>query len=805
MLQIVLIIISFSILFFSEDATLFINNSFLNGFKLAVGEINPDSNIVIIHINQADLEKIGPWPVKRSYYALLINSLTKMKAKVIGLEVFLSSRLVTQTVYDRLLTNEIEKSGKVILGSVAGKISVKDEIYYSDSLSLPSPKLLSENIQTGHLSLLNTELPVIPLDVVAFSNKESAFALKLSGIKNPDRKAIEVNFISPWKSFRNLNLLKYFELVQSDISELRFLEGKVVLIGVSDPSIAKMTSSAFGDKIPGVALHAFAVDNLINERYFKRDLFNASAIIFIIISLALPFILPGRTKRRILWMGSIFVLLLLVAFVLQTLFYQKVNLAFFVLPLLFLFASESVYSLLKNKILLKGAIDERELLKSMLNTKEIELKRLQEELDKNIYAAPKEISDKIKTLEEDIARIKQKEEDESAAKIKITGKNFEGIIYKSKLMSDVVDLIERVATENATVLVLGDSGTGKELVARALHNLSKRKSNPFIAVNCGALSDTLLESELFGHVKGAFTGAVNDKIGRFEAANNGTIFLDEISETSENFQVKLLRIIQSGEFEKVGSSKTLRADVRIIAASNRNIEQLVRDKKFREDLYYRLNVIRIELPKLKDRKEDIPVIADHFLKRERGSISFSQAVIEALQNYEWKGNVRELEGTIKRAVIFASSSGREIIQLSDLPKEVVKTSTYSFEDMVLESLRNKGFSHSSISETAKELGNVNRTMISENLRGLIFKSLFENNFNLEAAVEEIAFSEDKETIDKLRSKAETFLNNIKNDLLKTGEKDFNAAKKELSSKYKNLPQKFHIYLDETIKYLLSGK
>ncbi len=382
--------------------------------------------------------------------------------------------------------------------------------------------------------------------------------------------------------------------------------------------------------------------------------------------------------------------------------------------------------------------------------------------------------------------------------------NFFEIIYHSKIMTNIVDLIKRIAPEEASILILGESGTGKELVAKAIHQLSKRNDKNFVAVNCGALSDTLLESELFGHVKGAFTGAVADKIGRFEAADKGTIFLDEIAETSENFQVKLLRVIQTGDFEKVGSSKTFHADVRVIAATNKNIESAVREKKFREDLYYRLNVIKIELPPLRERKEDIEILARHFLLNDSNEIQLSRAAMDALNNYKWKGNVRELEGVIKRAVIFTKFSGRKLIQITDLPEEIVKNLKFNFENLVLESLRDKGFSHSSINETARELGNVSRTLVSENFRGFAFKIYVENNFDFDKTVQIISGIEDEEVILRVRNKLKTFLNNVEKDSVNLEGNSFDEIKFKLNSKFKNLPQKFHFYLEEIIRNFIKN-
>jgi two-component system NtrC family response regulator len=250
--------------------------------------------------------------------------------------------------------------------------------------------------------------------------------------------------------------------------------------------------------------------------------------------------------------------------------------------------------------------------------------------------------------------------------------HFGNIIGKSAQMQRIFELIEKVAPTKATVLITGDSGTGKELIARAIHYNSPRKERPFISVNCGALPETLLESELFGHERGAFSGAVSQRKGRFELAHEGTLFLDEISEMSAPLQVKLLRILQEMEFERVGGSHTLKVDVRVVAASNRNLKEESASGRFRSDLYYRLNVVHVQLPSLRERKDDLPLLVNHFLaknsqenRQERASISSS--AMERLLEYHWPGNVRELENVIERAIIL--SDGRQI-QVKDLPSEV---------------------------------------------------------------------------------------------------------------------------------------
>jgi DNA-binding NtrC family response regulator len=249
--------------------------------------------------------------------------------------------------------------------------------------------------------------------------------------------------------------------------------------------------------------------------------------------------------------------------------------------------------------------------------------------------------------------------------------HFESIITKSSKMQRVIELIKVVAKSNATVLITGESGTGKELVARAVHSHSPRMGRPFVAVSCGALPESLLESELFGHEKGSFTGAYAQKKGKFEFANRGTLFLDEVGEMSGNIQVHLLRVLEEKEFTRVGGNEPIKVDVRVISATNKDLKRAIANGEFREDLYYRLNVVTIELPPLRERKEDIPLLAQHFLNKfalenDKEVTGFSPEATKSLLDYDWPGNVRELENAVERGVILAKGS---LVTVADLPQE----------------------------------------------------------------------------------------------------------------------------------------
>ncbi len=261
-----------------------------------------------------------------------------------------------------------------------------------------------------------------------------------------------------------------------------------------------------------------------------------------------------------------------------------------------------------------------------------------------------------------------------------------GIIGQTPPILKLLELLETVAATNSTVLVTGETGTGKELAARAIHDASPRRMQRFVAINCSAIPETLLEAELFGHVRGAFTGAIANRQGRVEQAHRGTLFLDEVGTMAPSLQVKLLRVLQSREFERVGDSQTIKVDVRVIAATNSDLKQMVADGTFREDLFYRLNVIPVHVPALRDRRADVPVLAQHFLDRlsrdtpARGRVSIAQDAQQALMAFGWPGNVRQLENVMERA--FALSPGRAQIEVDDLPDELRTRSVATSADAV---------------------------------------------------------------------------------------------------------------------------
>ncbi len=308
--------------------------------------------------------------------------------------------------------------------------------------------------------------------------------------------------------------------------------------------------------------------------------------------------------------------------------------------------------------------------------------------------------------------------------------SFENFIGKSQTMVNIFEMIQKIADYKSTVLISGESGTGKELVARSVHNYSYRSDRSFVAVNCGAIPDNLLESEIFGHVKGAFTDATRNKIGLFEEADKGTIFLDEIGELPLMLQVKLLRVLQDEEIRRIGDTKARKVDVRVIAATTRNLEKEVREGRFRDDLFYRLNVLPISLPRLRERKDDIPLLVDYFIQRFNGRMDrkvegVTQEALDILVSYRWRGNVRQLENTIERSMIFVQGEKLDVCDLPGELKEPTDEESLFFDGTELSIKRSNKILEKELIRKALQKTSGNRTKAAKLLeishRALLYK------------------------------------------------------------------------------------
>jgi transcriptional regulator with PAS, ATPase and Fis domain len=624
--------------------------------------------------------------------------------------------------------------------------------------------------------------------------------------------------VSSFVRYPFLEVLRSYDEVRADREPtvpVARLRGKIVLVGLLAEGRGQFFPTPVDPRMPSLAVHAAFLDNALNSRFLADVPF----WVLVLASLSLGALCMAaavfcRPVRAAAVLGAA---LLSWAGLSQALFAAGST----VLPLV---PAAVTVMAAAGAVLVRGhrrtqtavseLTEEKGRILEQLRDREARVVMLERELagaeSAGASERTKELLEEIRTYRSEIRSLASRaddmepyapgaEGDADAATV------FEGIVYaRDGAMRPVIDFVGKIAESAAPVLILGESGTGKEMVARAIHARSGRRTGPFVAVNCGALSEGVLESELFGHEKGAFTGAVKDRMGRFELAHQGTIFLDEIGETNDGFQVKLLRVLQRGEFERVGGSQTLRADVRVVAATNRNLKDLVRTGGFREDLFYRLNVLTVEIAPLRERREDIPLLVQHFLKTEGEGLSISRNVMEALEAYSWPGNIRELESAIRRAALLARADRRGMISVRDLTDEVAAAvrGKVPLEEQILTSLREKEFSRSSITETAAEVGGLNRGTVAEYLRGEAIKAFVEHRFDLERAVQAVSLSADGRVNERVQKRLVDYLANLV-EALERG-RPWDEAREGLRPKMKNLPQRYHRFLEQAAEAYFRG-
>jgi transcriptional regulator with GAF, ATPase, and Fis domain/CHASE2 domain-containing sensor protein len=712
-------------------------------------------------------------------------------------------------------------------------------------LHLPLPALLAQAGGVGHLNL--TEESTVPALVEWKGSRVPAFALELlrmfvgtereavrdaegevvlatpgGSVRCPTRAdgTVALNYpgrLNAFRSYPFLEVLKSYDALRADRPgsvPVASFKGKAVLVGVVAEGRSQFVRTPVDPRFPAIGLHAVFVENGLSGGFLRTTgglmviglcllVGFACAISVLLLPPLLNKIVPVMLLAAILVVGFILFAAWGIQLPLTPLVFTTLFTATAALLVRQQRAKQDVDSLQAEKNAVLAQLHDRE---AKLGLLERELLRMQEARSADRTA---ELLEEIRRSRAEIRALTSRaddmevyREDDSGSRSGPSGKGgrtigeFEGMIYAADgKMGSVVEFVGKIATSTAPVLVLGESGTGKELIARAIHRRSPRSQGPFVAVNCGALSENLLESELFGHEKGAFTGAVREKAGRFELAHGGTIFLDEIGEISEGFQIKLLRVLQEGELERVGGTKTVKVDVRVVAATNKNLKELVQTGRFREDLFYRLNVFTVSLPPLRERGGDIPFLVRHFLQREGESLAVSKNVMEAFRLFPWRGNIRELESAVRRAALMARAERRAMITMKDLSEELAASArdAVAVEDQVLDTVREKKFLRSAISETAEELGGLNRGTVAEYLRGECLKAFAENSYDVEKAVHHIALSADQAVLDRVRKRLEEYLENIAVAIDRS--RPWEESRSALKPKTKNLPQRFHPILE----------
>ena len=649
--------------------------------------------VQIVYFDDADIETLGGWPLARNIYGFLIEKLSGMGARAIGIHVFWKENNNPNDENDLFLQYMLHKHRGVIGAFYFNQLDTlsKNESYipelgmgaagseecnfYASGIQAPDRDFLGAGARFGFVNLLmNREglieeaVQVVQCGDQYYPSFASLIAQRLmhEGQTLPPRMKMNYYVTSgqlPKIPVRDIIYHGDADSVRSKIN------GSVVILGVISQQLGFEKPTPLGPSMPVIGIHAHIVDNLYSGQYLR----DFPAWLFIFLLFALGFFMAFVQISRLYIKMTIYIGAMLISGFGAVLFWQ----AQIIFPLYaFLFG-----------LLIFGII-------TALDHISVQEKHYMEELEKR-QALEKKFMERVRNaarLEEEYSRLRQKYQDEiedireelttvAEEDAEAIQKAYPEIVCSGESpMIKILSELKRIGETDEPVLITGESGTGKELIAMAIHRSSSRAEKPFIAVNCGAISESLLESELFGHVKGAFTGASETKTGFFEAADQGTIFLDEISETSIAFQAKLLRVLQEGSYFRVGSTKPRHVTVRIIAATNQDIQQLIRKNRFRQDLFFRLNVLPVHLPPLRNRTQDILPLLNHFLKGK--TLNWTAGAKKVLQNYAWPGNIRELQNITARMKLLDD----EFTLTSEWVKDQLNVSGSGSDDSMDESI-----------------------------------------------------------------------------------------------------------------------
>jgi transcriptional regulator with GAF, ATPase, and Fis domain/CHASE2 domain-containing sensor protein len=796
-------------------------------------------DIVVITINDEDVELLGGWPITRDYYSYAIHALNQSGAKVIGLDVFFSGPDKRYPRYDSTMADFISSAGNVVLPMYFSEIRAADSGFIplvgeEQHYSIP---IIGHSAVANGFSNLGPD-PVIyrlPLWVNSPEAIHYSFSAELWRIFNgisqksidqegKDRTAkidqitddngyIYLNYPDIDDFQQSYSFVSLLQTYRNDPDSIK-LDGKIALIINTITGVVQIKSIPGNDNVPASFIHIAAVNNLLLQNWLKK----APPVIgcIIIFLLGLVFLVNWPVKHLNNKISIIFI---------TPITYVVLSLFFFLFVQMFLPLLYPLISFFVGLIITKIAAAKTGQAESYFRNKELDiqldekenqleiarkqLKDLHFQLNQQTQISEKnreqviENKESISDLEKELADLRAYRRPVKKTEIIDMG----GIVYgKTSTMQKVMELVMKVSADDIPVLISGETGTGKELIAQTIHQRSQRNQAPFVAINCGALPETLLESELFGHERGSFTGATGMRKGRFELADGGTVFLDEVTETSPAFQSRLLRILQESTFERVGGQRLLKTDIRIIAATNKDLQKLIDQDKFRSDLFYRLNGFPIVVPPLRERPDDIALLAEHFIKKHgyEGISGFSSQSMRILKSYSWPGNVRELENCVRRAAILAQSEERNLIQEGDLPPDIkdARSTVHlqiihkPIEDQILELLRSFRFSRSAIAQTANLLGNRDRGTITEYFKGICFQYIVEADYNISTAVQNIVGSTDEESCENTRQKIMDYLSNLKNHVGIPPQAELPTNQQ--APPFKGLPAKFDPYLDKIL-------
>ncbi len=822
-----------------------------------------DSSIVVLTLDDDDLQIIGGHAKIQAQVPLLFTALNDLGARVIGFDIILdelNSDLLNRSggiipilrTYRNVCLAVLKKSvigddldpallseSETALMDTSVDTLAAPEATTVENLLPPSPRLLRAAAGMGHnnfgsetivrrvpLVIHTSEMgPIrafalevvrlyhgLPKDSVQFQPNSVLLNGRNTSISIPaNSNKMLINYAGGREHVKTVSALAFLKAYVDYMAghipgmPLDFVENKIVLVGLDSHVKGRSLTNPFNEVMPTVFVQANAVNTILNDAFiYSFPDVVTYFILFVVVFIIVYLFLYGKPFRAMVISLVIFIGYLSLSFFL---FFENILLpihpSVIALPTVFFI------------LLYKFGTSERpagaetaENLATAPTTFQsgpnVDLPKQQVVSQSNENKANKKEKKPPPASHSDgkngklgVPKYYQDVDFEKNAR-EVNGLFF----HRNSRFKAIVEMLVKVAPSNAPVLITGESGTGKELAARAIHDNSHRKEQNFVALNCASIQESLLESELFGHEKGAYTGADNQKIGLFEVADGGTIFLDEIAEMSDSLQSKLLRVLQFKEFYRVGGIAPVKVDVRLVAATNKEPEIQLENSLLRKDLYYRISTIRVHMLPLSERREDIPILIRKFLKDEDAdTFDMSPNAYNALLEFNWPGNIRQLQSVIQRAVIFAKAESADTILLSHLPNEISHAAIddQDLEQRILYSLRGKKFSHRSIVETARELGDLNRSTVTGYLRGMCLRELSNSQFDMQEASQRLAGNGDSESVSHVLKKNREYLGNLSIVVYKNRHRD--DLVEYLQKKYKNIPKRYHSYLAETVEYL----
>ena len=750
--------------------------------------------VYIVYFDDADLSALGGWPLKRNIYGYVAEQLKALGVRTIGFHVFWEENHSDNDENDAFLASVLS-SQPGFVGSLLIENSSNKNHASSVQIQWPDSTFIKTGIPFGFTNLVQSQQGMVlktPVRMQAGDRFFRSFALEVAQDYLGKPIAVPGTVTIHYSVDReHLPLIPVRSLLDPEMSDsLRsVLNDGIVILGILSSQLGLEKPTPVDPAMPVLGIHAEIVDNLLSQSYLS-----VSPLWILCLCLFVPIVILSVKKNPSLIFVCVFLICcgmcLTGIYFLQ---WQMDRLFPVLAGMVWCAATAIVYlsdHLLRGQRLILEEIEKRQ----MMETQFSERVKAAAQLEREYLALRDKYQKEIKDLRVTLSNV-------SDTEAELVRNEYPEIICEDQSpMVAILTEIKRIGFTEEPVLISGESGTGKELVARAIHQKSKRAIHPFIAVNCGAITESLLESELFGYEKGAFTGAQKTKQGFFESADKGTIFLDEISETSLAFQSRLLRILQEGTYFRVGSTQLRHVDVRIIAATNQQMDTLIGSGRFRQDLFFRLNVLPVNLPPLRERSDDIPMLMHHFLGGR--ALKLSEGAERLMKAYPWPGNIRELQNIVARMKILPEDT---LITSDWLQQQLVFDMSHmptseSIDEKILALYRHLEFRNNANTLIAESIGHLHRSTITEYLKGMTFQFFYEENFKMDEAVRRFNPNPDNESDRRLKSRMLKYLQNLVDKLDSRNSIENNLH--GLSDQLRKVPRKYHTFALETARAYL---